>query len=98
MVRRLLVLICSLLVAVAPTAAEAEDPPVVLVGEGDAGVVQLDPTTGAALRVLVPGGRSPALSPDGRRVVFGLRDGNAQHLWVSDLDGTNRVQLTSGYA
>jgi hypothetical protein len=50
------------------------------------------------VRLLVPGGRSPALSPDGRRLVFGLRDGSAQHLWVSNRDGTNRAQVTSGTA
>ncbi|MDT7537381.1 MAG: hypothetical protein QOI82_966 [Actinomycetota bacterium] len=97
--RRLpLLLLLSLVVAGAPTPAAADGPPVVLVAETDRGVVQLDPTTGAVVRLLVPGGKQPAVSPDGGRLVFGLRDGAAQHLWVSDLTGANRVQLTSGAA
>jgi hypothetical protein len=93
-----LLLLLSLVVAGAPATAAADGPPVVLVAEADRGVVQLDPATGAVVRLLVPGGRQPALSPDGSRLVFGLRDGAAQHLWVSDVTGANRVQLTSGAA
>src|SRR4051794_8972145 len=85
-------------VVAVPTASSAADSPVVLVAETEAGIVQLDLGTGAVLRLLVPGGRSPDVSPDGRRLVFGLREGNAQHLWTSDVDGSNRRQLTSGPA
>ena len=40
----------------------------------------------------------PALSSDGRRVGYVVLSGNAQEgdLWVSDIDGSNRVKLASG--
>jgi Tol biopolymer transport system component len=43
-------------------------------------------------------GTQPALSWDGRRVGYIVLSGNAQEgdLWVSDIDGSNRVKLASG--
>jgi serine/threonine protein kinase/Tol biopolymer transport system component len=40
----------------------------------------------------------PALSWDGRHIMFITLSGNAQQgdLWVSDIDGNNRVKITSG--
>ncbi|MDT7573639.1 MAG: hypothetical protein QOE05_3813, partial [Actinomycetota bacterium] len=61
MYRKALVLLASLVVLSPPAPAAAADPPVVLVAESEAGVVQIDPASGAKLRVLVPGGRAPAL-------------------------------------
>src|SRR6266567_9484118 len=40
----------------------------------------------------------PAISPDGRYVVFHSDRTGADHLWRTNSDGTNQVQLTSGYA
>lgn len=36
----------------------------------------------------------PQLSPDGRRVVFTSTRSGAWEIWVSDLDGSNSIQLT----
>ena len=43
-------------------------------------------------------GTQPALSWDGRHVSYVVLSGNAQEgdLWVSDIDGSNRVKLASG--
>jgi serine/threonine protein kinase len=43
-------------------------------------------------------GTQPALSWDGRRVAYVVLSGNAQQgdLWVSGIDGNNRVKLVSG--
>jgi serine/threonine protein kinase len=43
-------------------------------------------------------GTQPALSWDGRRVAYVVLSGNAQQgdLWVSNIDGNNRVKLVSG--
>jgi serine/threonine protein kinase len=40
----------------------------------------------------------PALSWDGRHIMYVTLSGNAQQgdLWVSDIDGSNRVKITSG--
>jgi len=40
----------------------------------------------------------PAISPDDRYVVFHSDRTGADHLWRMNSDGTNQVQLTSGYA
>lgn len=40
----------------------------------------------------------PAISPDGKTVVFWSNRTGVQHLWRMDLDGSNQVQLTNGYA
>ena len=40
----------------------------------------------------------PAISPEGRSIVFQSTRTGAQHLWRMDLDGSNQVQLTNGYA
>jgi len=40
----------------------------------------------------------PAVSPDGRTIVFHSNRTGAQHLWRMDLDGSNLAQLTNGYA
>jgi Tol biopolymer transport system component len=40
----------------------------------------------------------PALSPDGRTIVFESDRTGIQHLWRMDLDGNNQVQLTNGEA
>jgi Tol biopolymer transport system component len=37
----------------------------------------------------------PNLSPDGRRVVFGSDRSGESEIWVSDLDGSNALKLTS---
>lgn len=45
---------------------------------------------------------SPAISPDGKRIVFVLRTSDPKaneresHLWIMDADGTNQRQLTFG--
>ena len=38
--------------------------------------------------------RRPAVSPDGRFIVFEGRDGNGSHIYRIDTDGSNRRQLT----
>ncbi len=40
----------------------------------------------------------PAISPDGRYVVFHSDRTSADHLWRMNSDGSNQVQLTNGYA
>jgi len=40
----------------------------------------------------------PAISPDGRYVVFNSDRTGADHLWRMNSDGSNQVQLTNGYA
>lgn len=40
----------------------------------------------------------PAVSPDGRYVVFHSDRTGADHLWRMNSDGSNQVQLTNGYA
>ncbi len=40
----------------------------------------------------------PAISPDSKTIVFQSDRTGAQHLWRMDLDGSNQVQLTNGYA
>jgi eukaryotic-like serine/threonine-protein kinase len=40
----------------------------------------------------------PAVSPDGRTIVFHSNRTGAQHLWRMDINGSNPVQLTNGYA
>jgi Tol biopolymer transport system component/DNA-binding winged helix-turn-helix (wHTH) protein len=40
----------------------------------------------------------PSLSPDHRTVVFWSNRTGVQHLWRMDLDGSNQIQLTNGYA
>jgi Tol biopolymer transport system component/DNA-binding winged helix-turn-helix (wHTH) protein len=40
----------------------------------------------------------PAISPDGRTIVFQSDRTGAQHLWRMSADGSNQSQLTNGYA
>jgi Tol biopolymer transport system component/DNA-binding winged helix-turn-helix (wHTH) protein len=40
----------------------------------------------------------PAISPDGKTVIFWSNRTGVQHLWRMDLNGGNQVQLTNGYA
>ncbi len=39
-------------------------------------------------------GVNPAVSPDGKRVVFSMQAGRSRHLFIMDVDGANLVQLT----
>lgn len=39
-------------------------------------------------------GMNPALSPDGKRIVFSLREGRSIHLFMMQKDGTGKAQLT----
>jgi Tol biopolymer transport system component/DNA-binding winged helix-turn-helix (wHTH) protein len=41
---------------------------------------------------------APAISPDGRTIVFQSDRTGTQHLWRMHADGSNQVQLTNGYA
>jgi eukaryotic-like serine/threonine-protein kinase len=41
---------------------------------------------------------APAISPDGRTIVFQSDRTGTQHLWRMNSDGSNQVQLTNGYA
>ncbi len=50
---------------------------------------------GGVERVLAPG-VNPALSPDGKRVVFSMQAGRSWHLFVMNVDGSELVELTEG--
>jgi serine/threonine protein kinase len=56
------------------------------------------PQTKQSLDLTTEDATQPALSWDGRRVMYITLSGNAQQsdLWVSDSDGNNRVKITSG--
>jgi Tol biopolymer transport system component/DNA-binding winged helix-turn-helix (wHTH) protein len=41
---------------------------------------------------------TPAISPDGRTIVFQSDRTGTQHLWRMNSDGSSQVQLTNGYA
>lgn len=41
-------------------------------------------------------GLNPALSPDGKRLVFSMQDGRSWHLFMMRVDGSDLVQLTEG--
>ncbi len=41
-------------------------------------------------------GANPALSPDGKRLVFCMQEGRSWHLFMMDVDGANLIQLTEG--
>ncbi|MDT7548220.1 MAG: hypothetical protein QOE84_614, partial [Actinomycetota bacterium] len=98
-IRRLACLVAVVCCAAStPAVADDASPAPLLVAAAKDGIVLVDPASGKITRLLVAGGRDPALSPDGRRVVFGVLDGTTQQLWVSDIDGTHRQQLTSGPA
>jgi len=57
-----------------------------------------NPRTRTSSDILQELATQPALSWDGRRVSYVVLSGNAQEgdLWVSDIDGSNRVKLASG--
>jgi len=57
-----------------------------------------DPKTGKSSDILSELGTQPALSWDGRKVAYIILTGNAQQgdLWISDIDGNNRVKVASG--
>jgi Tol biopolymer transport system component/DNA-binding winged helix-turn-helix (wHTH) protein len=40
----------------------------------------------------------PAISPDGKNIVFQSNRTGAQHLWRMNADGGSQIQLTNGYA
>jgi len=48
-----------------------------------------------AEKELAPGS-NPALSPDGNRLVFTMQDEHYWHLFLMNIDGSDRVQLTEG--
>jgi serine/threonine protein kinase/sugar lactone lactonase YvrE len=56
------------------------------------------PTTKQSLDLTTEEATQPALSWDARHVMYITLSGNAQQgdLWVSDIDGNNRVKITSG--
>ena len=58
------------------------------------------PKTKQSLDVVTELATQPAISWDGRRVAYIILAGNAQQgdLWISDVDGANRVKLASGTA
>ena len=63
------------------------------VDTADAGAVAVSPPT-----IAIASTRSdihPQLAPDGLRVAFTSTRTGAWHIWVSDLDGSNALQLTS---
>lgn len=41
-------------------------------------------------------GSNPALSPDGKRLVFSMQAKQGWHLFMMDVDGSNLIQLTEG--
>jgi len=41
-------------------------------------------------------GMNPALSPDGRRLVFSMQAGRNRHLFMMNADGSDLIQLTEG--
>ncbi len=41
-------------------------------------------------------GANPALSPDGKRLVFCMQEKRSWHLFMMDVDGSNLIQLTEG--
>ncbi len=41
-------------------------------------------------------GDNPALSPDGSRLVFSMKDGRSWHLFMMNVDGSDLIQLTEG--
>ena len=96
-IRRLACLVAvACCAASTPAVADGAAPAALLVAAAKNGIVLVEPASGKIARLLVAGGRDPALSPDGRRLVFGIFDGANQQLWVSDIDGTHRQQLTTG--
>jgi len=56
------------------------------------------PKTKQSLDLTEEEGTQPAVSWDGRHVMYITLSGNAQQgdLWVSDIDGSNRTKITSG--
>lgn len=59
-------------------------------------VLKLD---GSGLQEIPIGGERalyPAYAPDGRRIAFGMTDGERQSIWIADADGTHAVRLTEG--
>jgi TolB protein len=63
---------------------------------GDASIFSVRPDgTDEKLVVTVPG-RSPELSPDGRRVIYATGPWRESNLFVANLDGSERRQLLAG--
>ena len=53
--------------------------------------------TRESMDILDGNATQPAISPDGKRVMFiGIPGPHRQELWVSDLDGKNKMKLASG--
>lgn len=69
-----------------------------LAESGNADVWSLDPTSGRRQRLTVDQGDDfhPAVSPDGRTVVFGSNRSGTSGLWSMSRDGSNVTRLTTG--
>jgi len=62
----------------------------------DAGNSQVVHLTKDGVEHVLASGENPALSPDGKRVVFAMQAGRSWHLFVMNVDGSELLQLTEG--
>ncbi len=61
-------------------------------------IMEVDGSKRKQLTFDAPGNFHPAVSPDGRFIVFVSRRTGRRHIWRMDIDGSNLKQLTSGEA